>query len=135
MSKTLEEVLRDSIQALVEEVTQRVVHEELRKVFAGALGPASVPHANGRVFLSHDEHARRPLPPSRVKVAGEEVATKGAALSEERMRCKFISDGNQCTNRSKGPRFRYRCDEHIMEDDPADSDESDPAGKSEEASS
>jgi hypothetical protein len=35
------------------------------------------------------------------------------AKSAEAMRCRHIANGKQCRNRSKGPRFRYLCEEHL----------------------
>jgi len=48
---------------------------------------------------------------SRQGATTKPVAAK--KISEEVMRCRYISPSrHHCTNRSKGPRFHYLCDEH-----------------------
>ncbi|OHD18529.1 MAG: hypothetical protein A2Y38_13950 [Spirochaetes bacterium GWB1_59_5] len=59
---------------------------------------------------------RRGRQPKAAKAVKANVAktTKGTTKSAAAMRCrKTKSDGTQCKARSKGPRFKFLCEEHL----------------------
>lgn len=94
----------DKVQAIVQRHTARMA-AELRQQL-GAEMEQALRHlvAGGKLVYQGTSARALGLPPKR----------KARPMSAEQLRCKHGEGGKACRNKSRGPRYHYRCEEHTL---------------------